>query len=245
MTNQVDELLSPPTMDQEFLPEEATLHAKKVIEALLFATSDPLPMERIREILASFYEFKPFEVVSMLHELAKEYQDDARAFCLEEIAEGYLIRTSSDYAPYVQELFRNKKAERLSHAAREVLSIIAFKQPITRTGIEAVRGVDSSSIVQTLVEKGLVEPVGQHDSPGKPTLFGTTQVFLRHFGLKDVDQLKEMLHIPEEPPVAEEPPPAEEPPAVEEILEAEVAPGAPTELESVVEAPELEPSSLQ
>jgi len=164
-------------------------HAKKVIEALLFASNTPLPVSRIREVLSRDQEMKTAEVLSLIHALQKEYVGQKRAIQIEEIAGGFILRTTEDYSEYVQQLYRDKKGERLSQAAREVLAIIAFKQPVTKPQIEAVRGVDSSATVQILVEKELVEAVGQAEAPGRPTLYAVTNRFLSHFGLKSVDDL--------------------------------------------------------
>lgn len=166
-------------------------HAKKVIEALLFASNTPLPVSRIREVLSRDQEMKTTEVLTLIHALQKDYETQKRAIHIEEIAGGFILRTTEDYSEYVQQLYRDKKGERLSQAAREVLSIIAFKQPVTKPQIEAIRGVDSSATVQILVEKELVEAVGQADAPGRPTLYAVTNRFLRHFGLKSVDELME------------------------------------------------------
>jgi len=164
-------------------------HAKKVIEALLFASNTPLPASKIREVLGRDQEMKTAEVLTLIHALQKDYETHKRAIQIEEIAGGFILRTTEDYSEYVQQLYRDKKGERLSQAAREVLAIIAFKQPVTKPQIEAIRGVDSSATVQILVEKELVEAVGQADAPGRPTLYAVTNRFLRHFGLKSVEEL--------------------------------------------------------
>lgn len=164
-------------------------HAKKIIEALLFSANTPLPVQRIREILLTLHSFKPKEVIDLIHELKQDFIKEGRPLQLEEIAEGYILRTTEEYSQYVQQLYRDKKGERLSQAAREVLSIIAFKQPVTKPQIEAIRGVDSAATVQLLVEKELVESVGQAEAPGRPTLYAVSNRFLRHFGLKSVDEL--------------------------------------------------------
>lgn len=164
-------------------------HAKKIIEALLFSSNAPLPLQRIREILLNLHSFKPKEVIDLIHELKQDYQKEERPLQIEEIAEGYLIRTTEAYSQYVEQLYRDKKGERLSQAAREVLSIVAFKQPVTKPQIEAIRGVDSAATVQLLVEKELIEPAGQAQAPGRPTLYAVSNRFLRHFGLKSVDEL--------------------------------------------------------
>ncbi|MCB1148838.1 MAG: SMC-Scp complex subunit ScpB [Chlamydiia bacterium] len=165
-------------------------HAKRIIESLLFATREPLSAARIREILHKFFEFTTADVITLIHELRTDYLESKRAFRIEEVAEGYMLLTAEDYGEYVHELYRDRKGERLSQAAREVLAIIALKGPITRSQIEKIRGVDSSNVVLALVERELVETKGQLEAPGRPSLYGVTETFLQHFGLKDSEDLK-------------------------------------------------------
>lgn len=170
----------------------ARQHAKRIIEALLFASSDPLPFNKIREIVDTFQLLKPRLLRELINELQQEYLSQQRAFRLEEIAEGYLLRTCEEYGSFIDLLHRNKRSEKLSHASAEVLAIIAYKQPITRPQIEAIRGVDSSGIMQNLLERQLIEPVGKLEAPGRPTLYGITKDFLKHFGLRDLQELPQL-----------------------------------------------------
>lgn len=165
-------------------------HIKRVIEALLFTSSDPISLTRIREITDPIHPLKPRQLKQLIEELKQEYIAHQRAFKLEEIAQGYVIRTYEEYAPYIDLLYRQKRGEKLSYASTEVLAIIAYRQPITRPQIDAIRGVDSSGTVAQLLERNLIEPVGKLEAPGRPTLYGTTKEFLKHFGLKDVMDLK-------------------------------------------------------
>lgn len=183
----LDELPVPALEGEESPIEE---HVKKVIEALLFASNTPLPVARMREVLMPLRAFKTREVLTYVHEMQREFEEQKRPIQIDEIAGGFILRTKEEYGDYVQQLYRDKKGERLSQAAREVLAIVAFKQPVTKPQIEAIRGVDSSATVQMLVEKELVESVGQADAPGRPTLFAVTGRFLHHFGLKSVEELK-------------------------------------------------------
>lgn len=162
---------------------------KRIIEALLFASRDPLPFEKIREIIDTFYAFKPRVLREIIEELQEEYVNQQHAFRLEEIAQGYLMRTCEEYSPFMELLYRNKRAEKLSQASAEVLAIIAYKQPVTRPQIESIRGVDCSGIIQNLLERQLIEPVGKLEVPGRPTLYGITKNFLKHFGLRDLKEL--------------------------------------------------------
>jgi len=164
-------------------------HAKRIIEALFFSSSEALPFNKIREVLDTFQPLAPKLIRDLIRELQQEYLSQRRSFRLEEIAQGFLLRTCEEYSPFIDILYRNKRAEKLSPASAEVLAIIAYKNPITRPQIEAIRGVDCSGIVQNLLERQLIEPVGRLEAPGRPTLYATTKDFLKHFGLKDLHEL--------------------------------------------------------
>lgn len=168
-------------------------HVKQIIEALLFSSSDPITFVKIREVTDSFHPLKPRELKEILDELQQEYLTQQRAFRLEEIAQGYMLRTCEEFSPYIELMNRDKRSEKLSQASAEVLAIIAYKQPVTRPQIEAIRGVDSSGVIQNLLERQLIEPIGKLEAPGRPTLFGITPDFLKHFGLRDVQDLKNSL----------------------------------------------------
>lgn len=171
----------------------ARQHAKHIIEALLFASSDPLPFNKIREVVDSFQLLKPRLLRDLIIELQQEYISQQRAFRLEEIAQGFLLRTCEEYSTYIDLLYRNKRTEKLSQASAEVLAIIAYRQPITRPQMESIRGVDCSGIVQNLLERQLIEPVGKLEAPGRPTLYGITKDFLKHFGLRDIMELPGLI----------------------------------------------------
>jgi len=168
-------------------------HAKRIIEALLFASRDPLPFTKIREVVDSFQPLKPRLLRDLILELQQEYLSQQRAFRLEEIAQGYMLRTCEEYSLFIDLLHRNKRAEKLSQASAEVLAIIAYRQPITRPQIEAIRGVDCSGIVQNLLERQLIESIGRLEAPGRPALYGITKDFLKHFGLRDLGQLPRLV----------------------------------------------------
>ena len=163
--------------------------AKRIIEALLFASSDPLSFIKIREIVDSFQPLKPRLLRDLINELQQEYLSQQRAFRLEEIAEGFLLRSCEEYSSFIDLLYRNKRTEKLSQASAEVLAIIAYRQPITRPQIEAIRGVDCSGTIQNLLERQLIEPAGRMEAPGRPTLYATTKDFLQHFGLRNTEEL--------------------------------------------------------
>jgi segregation and condensation protein B len=165
---------------------------KRIIEALLFSSNAPIAFNKIREVTDSLHPLRPRILRELLCELQHEYIAQQRAFRLEEIAQGFIVRTCEEYAPYIDLMHRNKRTEKLSHAAAEVLAIIAYKQPTTRPQIDAIRGVDSSGTLQNLLDRQLIEPVGRLEAPGRPTLYGITKEFLLHFGLKDIAELPKM-----------------------------------------------------
>lgn len=171
-------------------PEKASrTRLKRIIEALLFVSHEPISFTKIREVLDSVELLRPRQIQDLLQEMAEEYILQQRSFRLEEIAQGYILRTCKEYGPYIDLLFRNKRTEKLSPAAAEVLAIIAYRQPITKPQIEAIRGVDSSGVIQSLLERQLIEAVGKLEAPGRPTLYGITTYFLKHFGLRDLNEL--------------------------------------------------------
>jgi len=162
---------------------------KRIIEGILFVANEPISLRKMRDVLASAHSLELEEVRQLVDELKTEYIQQNRAFRLEEIANGYLLRTCEDLKATMELLLKSSRTEKLSHSAAEVLAIIAYRQPITRPQIEEIRGVDSSGSVYTLIERQLIEPVGKLEVPGRPTLFGVTNRFLQHFGLRDVTDL--------------------------------------------------------
>ena len=171
------------------LEKASQKHLKRIVEALLFASNDPLPFAKIREVLETIEPIRPKLLKEILQDLAEEYITQERAFRLEEIANGYVLRTCKEHGPFIELLYRNKRTEKLSQASAEVLAIIAYRQPITRPQIDAIRGVDSSGTLQNLLERLLIEPLGKLEAPGRPTLYGITPNFLKHFGLKNLQDL--------------------------------------------------------
>ena len=170
--------------------EVAQHRARQIIEALLFASSEPLSLQRIREVIDTFHSFKPKEIREFIDELNDTYKLEEHSFHITEIGEGFLLRTNAEFHPYLDVLFRKKNTGRISKAGMEVLSIIAYKQPLTRAQIEEIRGVDCSSLIQTLMERELIESAGKLESPGRPTLYRTSKGFLNYFGLKDHSDLE-------------------------------------------------------
>jgi segregation and condensation protein B len=177
--------------------DEMSLQVKKVIEALLFATSEPITFQRLREITDTVHPFKPRVLTQVINELKEEYLRQQRAFRLEETEEGFILRSCEEYSPYIQHLYRSKRGEKLSQASTEVLAIIAYKQPVTRPAVDAIRGVDSSGTIYALMERGLIEKAGRLDAPGKPTLYVVTQQFMQYYGLRNLNELPPMEAVKE------------------------------------------------
>lgn len=178
--------------ENALLEQQHRQHVKRIIEALLFSSCTPITFNKIREVTDSVVLLRPKILRELLEELQYDYISQQRAFRLEEIAQGFILRTCEEYALYIDLMQRNKRAEKLSQAAAEVLAIIAYKQPITRPQIDAIRGVDSSGTVQSLLERQLIEPLGKLEAPGRPMLYGITKEFLLHFGLRDLKDLPRM-----------------------------------------------------
>ena len=172
----------------------------KVVEALLFSAQKPLSIREIATAIKSagaedelspnqFVRVGEAEVAGALEQLKVEYIEQERAFQLNEKAEGWQLATDPKYARWVRQLFPAPKPARLSAPALETLAIIAYRQPITRADVEAVRGVNIDGVLQTLMERGLVKIAGRAEIPGRPLLYETTQFFLDHFGLRTLDEL--------------------------------------------------------
>jgi segregation and condensation protein B len=158
---------------------------KATVEALLFSTMEPLTIKEICHVT----EASPQEVQWAIAELEKEYGQDGKGIELAELGDGFIFATRADYAAHVQRLIADRKSAPLSYAALETLAIIAYQQPVTRSEIEKIRGVNADRTVQTLLERQLIREVGRLDSPGRPIVYGTTQGFMVHFGLKNLDEL--------------------------------------------------------
>jgi segregation and condensation protein B len=176
------------------------MNLSQVIEALLFSAQKPLPT---RELVAAikgaggadelipneFSRAKEAEVAAALEQLKIEYIEQNRAFQLVEKAEGWQLVSDPAYASWVRQLFPTAKPARLTAPSLETLAIVAYRQPITRADVEAVRGVAVDGVLQSLTERGLVKIAGRAEVPGRPLLYETTQFFLEHFGLRNLDEL--------------------------------------------------------
>jgi segregation and condensation protein B len=167
---------------------------KKVLESLLFVSDTPLPAKKV----ASFLKDTTLEEVDQAFVALKdEFNQLERSFQLVQIAEGYQLVTRPEYHKFAKELYKVISKTRLSKASLEALAIIAYKQPVTRAEVEAIRGVEVSNLVQSLLEKHMIRILGRAETPGRPLLYGTTGEFLIHFGLKDLSDLPKVSEIQE------------------------------------------------
>ena len=176
------------------------MNLSQVIEALLFSAHKPLSARELTAALKGagaedelepneFAKTSEAEVAAALEQLKLEYIEHERAFQLLEKAEGWQLASDPQFARWVRQLFPAIKPARLTPPSLETLAIIAYRQPITRADVEAVRGVAIESVLQTLMERGLVKIAGRAEVPGRPLLYETTQFFLEHFGLRNLDEL--------------------------------------------------------
>jgi len=159
---------------------------KKNLEALLFATRKPLSIDELTNLLEAGKE----DVEKGIYELTAEYAE--RGIKILEISGGFIMGTDSSCSEYVDRMFNIKIETTLSPQSMETLSIVAYKQPVTKAEIERIRGLYSDGTIATLLDRGLIEEKGRADSLGRPILYGTTEDFLKHFGLKDVSSLPEI-----------------------------------------------------
>jgi segregation and condensation protein B len=169
-----------------------TEEIKAIAESLLFASGTPLSLRRMAEVIGVIQA----EVKLALARLREEYAAPGRGIVLAEVAGGYQFRTVPEHADYVKTLVREKPS-RLSRAALETLAIIAYRQPVTKVEIEAVRGVDVDGVLNSLLTKKLVRVMGRKDVPGRPWVYGTTPQFLELFGLADLASLPPLPEIHE------------------------------------------------
>jgi segregation and condensation protein B len=192
------------TMTEERVEEQSNLSETKseaeptvesVVEAVLFASDEPLREARLADIVGA----KAKQIRQHIKDLNDKYEANNNAFRIEQVAGGYQMLTLSPYNHWLKKLLRVRDEGKLSPAALETLAIIAYKQPVIRADIEAVRGVAASEMIRNLMHKGLVKIVGRAEVLGRPMLYGTTKKFLEIFGLnslKDLPKIEELKKPP-------------------------------------------------
>lgn len=156
-----------------------------IIESLLFVSGEPLDIKQIASIIECSVKFTK----ELMAEMIKHYEEEFRGITIIKVNESYGLVTKSKNSDYVEKLLGTNSRQSLSQAALETLAIIAYKQPITRVDIDEIRGVKSDRALNTLVQKGLIKESGRLDVPGRPILYGTTEEFLKYFGLEDLSSI--------------------------------------------------------
>lgn len=169
----------------EFKELSRKSNIKSVIESMLFVSGEPLSLRELSNNL----EIKDKVIEEVIKEMMNEYEEKSRGIKLISIDGAYQLVAKSENSDYIQKLLKKNKKHSLSQASIESLAIIAYKQPITRIDIDEIRGVKSESAIQKLVERGLIKDIGRLEVPGRPILYGTTDEFLRQFGLKTIKEL--------------------------------------------------------
>ena len=173
--------------------DTARTSLKSILEAILLAAGEPLPMKIIETVFTDEERPSSTEISKALEELADDYAE--RGLELKEVASGFRIQVREDTNPWVARLWEDRP-QRYSRALLETLALIAYRQPITRGDIEEVRGVSvRTNIIRTLQEREWIRVVGHRDVPGKPALFGTTKAFLDYFNLSNLDDLPSLAEI--------------------------------------------------
>ena len=165
---------------------EKTMNSK-MVEAVLFASDVPVEAKKLMEISDGLLDDS--KLTEVIDHLNLEYEKTGRTFRIVEVAGGFQFETLQQYGQFIERLYRSKQRPKLTRASLETLAIVAYKQPISKVEIDALRGVDSDASIRTLQNRDLIEVTGRSDSPGKPMLYGTTMEFMRYFGLKDIKDL--------------------------------------------------------
>ncbi len=160
---------------------------QSIIEAVLFAAGDPVELERLADIV----DVDKRSLREILKKMMDSYNFERRGIHIIRMQDSYQMCTNGVYAEYIGRLAEPPRKQNLSNAALEVLSIVAYKQPVTRSTIEHIRGVNCDYIVNRLIERNFIEEKGRLEAPGRPILFGTTQHFMRAFGISELDELPE------------------------------------------------------
>lgn len=167
--------------------------AKRILEAILFVSEKPASINTLKEVLI---ELEPTVIRTLIEELNGEYVSSNRSFKIQEIAGGFQMLTDPIYSKWISALYK-KPPDRLTGPGLETLAIIAYKQPLTKSEIEAIRGVNVDGVLHTLEERGLIRTRGRLETPGRPILYGTSPEFLERFGLKSLEELPKLKEFRE------------------------------------------------
>jgi len=176
---------------------------REIIEALVFAADEPLSAKQMTDILGMAdpgeraLRVSTDQVLAMIDDLNAEYDRAGKTFRIVKVAGGYQFATRPQFGIWLGRMMKEKAKRKLSVSALESLAVIAYKQPVTKPELEAIRGVNADYVLRSLLERGLVSIVGRAATPGRPLLYGTTKEFLKHFGLNDVSELPKPREIDE------------------------------------------------
>ena len=165
---------------------------KNIVECLLFVSDSPVEVERLTEVTGVNDQNT---VLSAIRSLKKDYEARKSSLQISAIAGGYQMSTRREFGEWIKKLFKKQVTYLLSHSALETLSVIAYKQPITRAEIENIRGVDISGVLRSMLDKKLIKTAGKKDCIGRPTLYRTTDYFLKYFGLKDISDMPDVQEL--------------------------------------------------
>lgn len=175
----------PPPSEQPEQPDHQRTAARRAIEAVLMVAEMPVEPQ----LLAQLLELPLARIIELCTELAAEYDADDRGFSLVQVAGGWRYQSHADLAPYVERFVLEGQSARLSGAALETLAIVAYKQPVSRAQVAAIRGVNVDGVMRTLQQRGFIAETGKDPGPGQAVLFGTTPLFLERIGLNSLDEL--------------------------------------------------------
>jgi segregation and condensation protein B len=212
------------------MEERVITEARRAVEAVVMAAVEPVEPQ----VLAQLVEIPVSEVEALCTELAEEYEREGRGFVLARVAGGYRFQTHADMAPYVERFVLEGQTVRLSAPALETLAIIAYKQPVSRAQLAAIRGVSVESTLSTLEQRGYIEEIGHDPGPGQAILYGTTQLFLERLGLDSLRDLPQLAEFVPEASVVE---------ALERGLLLRTEPDPPMEIDAELARPVVDDAS--
>jgi segregation and condensation protein B len=159
---------------------------RKIIEALIFASDKPLGLRQIKDILG---DIDTRLVRKLINDIKQEFEDAQRTFNITEVAGGFQFTTDPAYGRWIKKLYKIKQSDYLTGPSLETIAIIAYRQPVTKSDIEFIRGVSVDGVISSLMQKGFIKITGKKDVVGRPYLYGTTPLFLQYFGLNSTDEL--------------------------------------------------------
>jgi len=171
------------------------------IEAMLFSSDRPLTLEQFKKALDNL---ETTQIRKELESLSSDLEASGRGIRIVEVAGGFQMITASTFAPFLKKLYQQRRVEKLSKPALETLAMIAYKQPVTKTQVESLRGVNVDGVIKSLTDKGLVRIAGRRKVPGRPYIYSTTRTFLEYFGLKSLEELPKIENFQAPPNTGEE-----------------------------------------